>query len=170
MDLVPVARVVKPRGFKGEVWVERYREGFPEFRTASSVWAAGTGDPQRMTVADFFEYSKGAVLKLAEIGNHEDALALSGAELLLPASEVPPEGEDEFDTEAVVGFEVRDARRGILGTVTAVDPGPAYWTFVVRCDAGEAQVPAVKGLGVRLDKAAGVLSVDLPDGYPGVDD
>ncbi len=169
MDLVPVARIVKPRGFRGEVWVDRYREGFPEFQAGSPVWVERGGAPRRLTVSEFFVYAKGAVLRLEGVDGPE-AESLAGAELLLPAGEVPPEGPDEFDTEDVVGFAVRDRRRGVLGEVEAVAPGQAYWTFLVKGPACDAEIPAVAGLGVRLDKAARVLEVDLPEGYPGVDE
>ncbi len=169
MDLVPVARIVKPRGFRGEVWVDRYREGFPEFPAGSAVWV-GTGEaPRRLTVSEFFEYAKGAVLRLDGVDG-PGAESLAGAELLLPADQVPEEGPDEFDTEDVVGFAVRDRKRGVLGAVEAVAPGQAYWTFLVKGPSCDAEIPAVEGLGVKRDKAGRVLEVDLPDGYPGVDE
>lgn len=168
MRLVPVARIGKPRGFKGEVWVHPYREGFPLLTAGDEVWIGEGPDARKAVVKEYFSYAKGTVLHLEGFGGEKEALAASGHELCLPSEMVPEEGEGTFDTEEVVGWEVEDKNRGRVGRVRAVRPGPAYWTFLAESPAGEFEVPAVRGLGVRLDKERKILSTDLPPGYPGV--
>jgi 16S rRNA processing protein RimM len=168
MDLVAVARIRKPRGVRGEVWLDRFKESFPDLRAGESVWIEEKGGPRPLTVEGFFTYTKGAVLKLEGVDKPESAEALSGRQVLLPAEKVPAEGPDEFDTEEIVGYEVRDRARGVLGTIARVIPGPAYWIFHVSAPGVELEIPAVKGLGVRLDKGARRLEVELPEGYPGL--
>ena len=49
-----------------------------------------------------------------------DAEALAGAELWMPAAEIPPLPAGTFYRHDLVGCEVRDARDGVVGRVTAV--------------------------------------------------
>jgi len=168
MDLVAVARIGKPRGVRGEVWVDLFWKALPGLRAGGTVWVDSGGGPRAAAVEEFFEYSKGSVLKLEGVDKPEAAKELCGLELFMPSGEVPAEGPDDFDTEEVVGYEVRDDGRGRLGTVASVSSGPAYWTFHVRAAGAEFEIPAVKGLGVRLDKVARRVDVDLPEGYPGL--
>lgn len=168
MDLVPVARIGKPRGVRGEVWLNRYRRGFPRELAGRQVWLSRAGEVVSAQVEGFFEYAKGCVLKLEGIDRVESARPLCGEELLIPRESVPEQGPDEFDAEEVIGFRVLDRRRGEIGRVAAVQEGPAYWLFVVRSGDREVEIPAVKGLGVVLDRADAAISVDLPDGYPGL--
>ena len=171
MNLVPVAKILKPRGFKGEVWVERYRDGFPSFAPGGQVWVPSKAQEAPLLVEGFFEYAKGCVLKLAGVDGSVGAEAFSGFELCLPEDQVPRDGPDEFEAGEVVGWTLVDARRGVLGRVTGVVPGPAYWVFGAEGPLGqEIEVPAVKGYGVELCRDRREIKVDLPDGYPGVDD
>jgi 16S rRNA processing protein RimM len=171
MTLVAVAKLLKPRGVKGELWVDRYREGFPEFLPGSSLWLSADASEEARTVEGFFEYAKGSVLKLQGVDRPEAAGVLAGREVFLPEETVPEDGPDEFEPGGVVGWPVRDARRGTLGQVAEVVEGPAYWSFLLTGPGGnEIEVPAVKGYGVVIDKGRGEISVDLPEGFPGVDD
>lgn len=168
MDLVPVARIGKPRGVRGEVWLDRYREGFPQALAGKEVWLGAASGPVRAEVEGLFEYAKGCVLKLKGVDRVESARPLCGEELLLPRGEVPEQGPDEFDVEEVVGFRILDRTRGEIGRVTGVRRGPTYWVLVAAGRSSEVEIPAVKGLGVKIDSAGGTFSVDLPEGYPGL--
>jgi len=171
MNLVAVAKLLKPRGVRGELWVDRYREGFPEFLPGSSLWLSDDASQDARTVEGFFEYAKGGVLKLQGVDKPEAAGELAGREVFLPEELVPEDGPDEFELGEVIGWPVMDARRGMLGQVAEVVEGPAYWTFLLTGPGGgEIEVPAVKGYGVAIDKERGEMSVDLPEGFPGVDD
>ena len=171
MNLVPVAMIIKPRGFKGEVWVERYRDSFPPFTPGSEVWVPSEDEKTPLLVEGFFEYAKGCVLKLAGVDGTDRAEALSGLELFLPKELVPEDGPDEFEPGEVAGWTMVDSRRGPVGRVTGAVPGPAYWVFLVEGPRGdEIEVPAVKGYGVELCRDQREIRVNLPEGYPGVDD
>ena len=171
MNLLAVAKILKPRGVKGEVWVDRYREGFPEFPAGCMVWLSPDPGEGPRRVQGFFEYDKGCVLKLEGVDKPEAAQTLSGREIYLPAEMVPPDGPEEFEPGEIVGWNVIDGRRGPIGHVTGAFEGAAYWTFLVEGPRGrEIDIPAVKGYGVVIDRERGEIRLDLPEGYPGVDD
>ncbi len=169
MDFVPVARILKPRGVRGQVWLERLREDAPGLEAGDEVMVGAPGAYRALRVEECFEYAKGTVLKLEGIERMEAAQELSGLEVAVDAPGLAQDGPYLFDTSEVVGFTLRDASRGALGEVIEVRQGPAYWVFVVRGRAGEFEVPAVKGLGVSVDREGREVLADLPVGYPDVD-
>lgn len=170
-DLVAIARIGKPRGVRGQVWLDLYRpdlEGLlAEEGRAVSLDAPGAAGPYR--VATFFCYAKGAVLGLEGVTTFEAAQALLGAQVLLPPEAVPPDPPGTFDVEEVLGWQVVDARRGPLGTVRGVQEAGEYWVLDVEAPGGTVEIPAVEGLGVEVDREGRAFHVDLPPGWPGVD-
>ncbi len=170
MKWIAVARIGKPRGAKGDLWLEPYGPGEIPLRAGETV---GVGKESalfsRYEVKECFEYVKGVVLKLEGVENPQAAGKLKGLELFMSEGRVPESSPDIFDTEGVRGFQVMDVKRGRIGAVEGVRQGRAYWVFLVDTPAGVVEVPAVKGLGVRVDTENEVVETDLPDGYPVVD-
>jgi len=151
------------------MWVEPYREGLEEKTAGEPVWAGSSAEGARaLPFKEFFTYAKGSVLALDGVKTPEEAEGLRGLEIFLPEEAVPSEDPDAFFTDEVLGLSVTDARRGRIGTVVGVDAGKAYWVIRARGEGGEFEVPAVKGLGVAVDRSGGAVRVDLPDGYPGL--
>lgn len=168
---VSVARLRGPRGARGQMWVEPYREGLETLAAGETLWAAPPGGNLRpFTLREFFVYAKGAVLHVEQVSTVEGAREMEGWEVFLPAERVAADSPDAFFTDEVEGFVVEDLRRGGIGTVTGVSEGPAYWIFHARGPRGELEIPAVKGLKVEVRKEARTVRVDLPDGYPGLEE
>ncbi|MCI4397559.1 MAG: hypothetical protein JHC34_01845 [Acidobacteria bacterium] len=168
--MVPVARVVKTRGYRGGLWVEPYLENLAPVLNGADVWAGPDEGARPYRVVEYFRYSKGSVLRLDGIETLKAAEPLLGREILVAEGALPKDGALSFDTQEVVGWSVVDESRGTLGEVKDVRRGPAYWLFDVKTARGEMEIPAVTGLGVTLRKEERLVAVNLPAGYPGVDD
>lgn len=168
---VSVARLRGPRGVRGQMRVEPYREGLEALAPGETLWAAPPGgNLEAFTLREFFVYAKGCVLQVEQVESVEGARRLAGWEVFLPAERVCPDSPDAFFTDEVEGFVVEDLRRGGIGTVTSVSEGPAYWILHAQGPRGELEIPAVKGLGVEVRKESRTVRVDLPDGYPGLEE
>jgi ribosomal 30S subunit maturation factor RimM len=151
------------------MWLDLYRDDLGLFEAGEVVrLGMSEGAAEAFEVEECFSYAKGTVIKLEGVDLPEDARVHMGAEIFLPEDRVPQDGPDVFDTREVVGYAVQDRTRGRIGSVTSVSQGPAYWIFHVESDGLNVEIPAVRGLGVELDKTARILNADLPDGYPGL--
>jgi len=170
LNWVPVARILKARGVKGEVWVEFLVDGLDGFEEGDALTLEADGVSRPARVERFFRYSKGAVLKLQEIRSREDADRATGSLLLLGEDAVPEPDASSFDLDAVLGYRMIDARRGEIGAVTDVFEGTEYWILRGEGPLGPFEVPAVHGLSVGFDDEARLVSMDLPDCWPGVDE
>lgn len=170
---VPIARIGKPRGVRGQVWVSLYREDLSNLLSPGSgaeVFLSGPHAPEPFRVETFFEYAAGAVLGISGVSTFEAAEKLRGREVLLPGDAVPPERPDSFDIEEVVGWVAEDAVRGEIGTICGAHRASDYWVLEVETPHGVAEVPAVAGLGVELQREARKFKMDLPSGWPLVDE
>jgi 16S rRNA processing protein RimM len=170
MDLVPIARILKARGVKGEVWLASYREELPPLDSGDIVYVGSRESVLPMRVEHLFEYSKGLVLKLEGMGDPDQARGIRDQEVWLPEDRVPEDPEGTFDTGEILGFSVVDAARGRIGTVSDTAEWAAYWVLMVDGDRGEFTVPMVKGYRLEIDSEQRRITVDLPSPWPGLDE
>jgi 16S rRNA processing protein RimM len=107
-------------------------------------------------------------LKLRGIETITAAETLRGVDVVIPRSEAPPLAEGEFFVADVVGLRAVTTTGRALGTVAEVLSTGANDVYVVRGDAGEVLIPAIRDVVTSIDPAAGVLQVEplpglLPD-------
>jgi 16S rRNA processing protein RimM len=107
-------------------------------------------------------------LKLRGIDTMTAAETLRGVEVVIPRSEAPPLAEGEFFVADVVGLRAVTTTGRALGTVAEVLSTGANDVYVVRGDAGELLIPAIRDVVTSIDPVVGVLQVEpipglLPD-------
>jgi 16S rRNA processing protein RimM len=107
-------------------------------------------------------------LKLRGIETITAAETLRGVDVVIPRSEAPPLAEGEFFVADVVGLRAVTTTGRALGTVAEVLSTGANDVYVVRGDAGELLIPAIRDVVTSIDPAAGLLQVEpipglLPD-------
>ncbi len=85
-----------------------------------------------------------------------DRRVARGAALEVPRSALAPTGDDEYYVFQLVGLEVSEEGRGLLGTVTDVAPGVA--NDVLELDSG-LLLPMVEECVLSVDLDAGKIVV-----------
>ena len=160
-----VGRVARAHGNRGEVIVNLETD-FPEARFAPGreliVEAGGRTERRRITSARF-QHGR-PVLALEGIATMNDAEALAGAELKIPAADAGALPENTYYRHDLVGCEVRDAGGRVVGRVTRVDGTLDRSLLAVETPRGEALIPLVAGICVRVDPAAKIIVIDPPGG------
>jgi 16S rRNA processing protein RimM len=81
-------------------------------------------------------------------------------DVLIPSSEAPPLAEGEFFVADVVGLRAVTTSGRALGIVAEVISTGANDVYVVRGDAGEVLIPAIRDVVTSIDPAAGVLRIE----------
>lgn len=157
-----------PRGVKGELFVRLYdrKESLPG--EGEEIFCLNRNTFEPLKVERSFSYEKGSVLKLQPVKDRNEAEAFKGREFFVEGVEV--ESEESFMSDEAIGLDIMDGRRGIIGTVTGFIELPSYTLMLGKGKKGVFEVPVVKGLGVRIDRKSKIIIVELPSGYPGVDD
>lgn len=164
-ELLLVGRVARAHGNRGQVIVnpetdfagERFRVG-----QVLLVGPAERSSPRRITAARFHQGRP--VIALEGIGTMNDAEALAGADLWMPASALPPLPAGTFYRHDLVGCEVRRASGAVVGRVTDVHGPIDRSCLVVEGQRGEVLIPLVDHICVRVDPPARVIVIDPPEG------
>ena len=187
---VAVARILRPRGTKGEVAVELLTD-FPErLARVPRIYLAdstGGGEPQAHEVASFWidQNHKGrAVFRFAGIESISQAEQLRGGELLLPIEERIQLPAGMYFVTDLIGCAVFD--RGFAEPAVASSPcsmatAPVFLgkvtqvefvgesqagTPLLRVDSpqGELLIPLAQDICFHIDVAARRIDVQLPEG------
>lgn len=167
---VPLGRVVKTHGLKGEVSVAVAADlpfALPE---GIEVWFV----PPPTTIRGGFIKGvrpgpKGPLVKISGVDSPEAAYALCGTQMLAKRQDIPAEWfedvEPEFDAE---GMTVRDEAHGVLGEVVETIVTGANDVWVVEGPFGQVLLPVIDDVVLEIDEDAGdILVYVLPGLMPG---
>jgi 16S rRNA processing protein RimM len=166
---VTLARILRPRGLRGEVAAEILTD-FPErLPKLSEVWLAGGRSAPRLVRVQrcWLSPSRGgqAVFHFADINSVEDAEPLRGLEVQVPIEERAELAAGNYFVGDLIGCEVWEAgASSVLGSVRDVEfPGGAALLAVDTRD-GEVLVPLAAEFCLRIDIPAKRIEVTLPEG------
>ena len=166
---VTLARILRPRGLRGEVAAEiltDFPERLPKLR---EVWLAdGRGAPRRVRVQRcWLSPSRGghAVFHFADIDSPEAAESLRGLEVQVPIEQRARLAAGSYFVSDLVGCEVWETgASSALGSVRDVEfPGGAPLLSVDTRE-GEVLVPLAAEFCVHIDVKAKRIDVALPEG------
>jgi 16S rRNA processing protein RimM len=167
-DLLLIGRVARAHGNRGQVIVNPETDFAEDRFRVGQVVLVGPHErpmPRRITAARFHQGRP--VVALDGVETMNDAEALAGADLWLPAAQIPPLPAGTYYRHDLVGCEVRDGRGGpmqLVGLVTAVHGPIDRCHLVVAGVRGEVLIPLVEHICVTIDPAARVIVIDPPEG------
>jgi 16S rRNA processing protein RimM len=164
-DLLLVGRVARAHGNKGQVIVNPETD-FPEERFAAGhvLVVEQQGRTVERRIASVRFHQGRPVLGLEGVATMDDADALAGAELKVPAAELAPLPEQTYYRHDLVGCEVRTTGGAVVGNVAGVEGPLERSLLVVASPRGEVMIPMIDGIVARVDVAKRQIVVDPPDG------
>ena len=166
---VTLARILRPRGLRGEVAAEVLTD-FPErLPSLREVWLAdGRSAPRRVEVQRcWLSTSRGgqAVFHFEGVENLEAAGRLRGCEVQIPLEQRAKLDPGNYYVGDLIGCEVWEAgAMEPIGTVRDVEFPGGVPLLAVETSEGEVLVPLATEFCVRIDVQAKRIDVALPDG------
>jgi 16S rRNA processing protein RimM len=164
-ELLLVGVVARAHGNKGQVIVNPETD-FPDARFAVGnvlvVEHAGTTTERRIASVRFQQGRP--IVAFDGVETMNDAEALAGAELKMPASALAPLPARTYYRHELVGCEVKDTAGHVIGRVTGVEGPLEQSRLVVESERGEVLIPMVEGICVRVDPGSRVIVVNPPEG------
>jgi 16S rRNA processing protein RimM len=166
---VTLARILRPRGLRGEVVAEiltDFPERLPKLR---EVWLAdGRSAPRQVRVQRcWLSPSRGGqvVFHFADVTSIEDAERLRGLEVQVPIEQRARLEAGNYFVSDLVGCEVWEAgASSALGSVSDVEfPGGAP-LLAIDTSKGEVLVPLAAEFCIHIDVKAKRIDVTLPEG------
>jgi 16S rRNA processing protein RimM len=177
---VTVARILRPHGRRGEVACEILTDFPQRFKSLKFAELRGVrGEPRRVGVRScWLSQSRGgqAIFLFEGSDSIDDAEKLVGLEVQIPLSERMPLPAGSYYITDLAGCEVREAfvsspageagaAIGIVRDVQIAGENVAGTPLlVVDTPNGEMLIPLAQDICVRVDTAARVIEVVLPEG------
>ena len=104
------------------------------------------------------------VLKFEGVDTVEDAQALRGEFLSIPAEDLAPLPEGEYYHYQIIGLEVWTTGGQFLGHIVEVMETGSNDVYVVRSDDGEALIPATEDVVQSIDLERGRMEIEAIPG------
>jgi 16S rRNA processing protein RimM len=166
---VTLARILRPRGLRGELAAEILTD-FPErLPRLQEVWLAdGRSAPRRTQVRRcWLSTSRGgqAIFHFDGIENVEAAERLRGCEVQIPLEERVKLAPGNYYVGELIGCEVWEAgATAAMGAVRDVEFPGGVPLLAVETSEGEVLVPLAQEFCIRIDVNSKRIDVALPEG------
>jgi 16S rRNA processing protein RimM len=164
-DLVAIAKIVKPRGLRGEVSADVLTD-FPErFDGLEKVVAVLPNGARRDLKIKDFRFQKNRILLLfEEIDSIEAADTLRDVEICVPESETVELDEDEFFDWQLENCEVETVEGEKLGLVKEIMRTGGTEILVVAGAEKEFLIPFAASVCTEVDIENKLIVLDAPEG------
>jgi 16S rRNA processing protein RimM len=159
-ETVVVGRVLRSHGIRGEVVVEPYSDVPERFDPGAELLLAG----RPVTVATVRPHRGGLLVRFERVLDRDVADTLRGGLLEIARDAVPEAPEETWYYFELVGCRCHDRREGDLGNVTDVIEDGGGVLLDVRAGGRRLLVPFVRAFVRRVDREAGRIELDLPEG------
>lgn len=163
-DWITVARLVRPRGIRGELVAEAGDYTPDQFLAFPRVLAR-PGD-RELSIVEARAHQHRLLLKFDGIDTPEQAETLRGAELCIAREHRPALAADEYYFSDLKGCRMVDYVTGAeIGTVSdCLECGGPILLQVQLAGGGEALVPLARAICREVDVAARRIRAELPAG------
>ncbi len=175
-DWLEIGKIVAPQGLSGELRVYPDSD-FPErFEQPGKRWLLRPGQtepqPIELLAGRYISNKNLYVIKLAGVENCNQAEELRGCKLMVPASDRPQLGENEYHVLDLIGLEVfMQASGELVGTVVDIIPA-GNDLLEVKLDESFATdkkqktvlIPFVEAIAPVVDLQTGRIEITPPAG------
>jgi len=164
-DLVAIARIVKPRGLRGEsvaVVLTDFPERFDGLERVTAVMPKG--ERLDLKIEDSWFQKNRIVIKFEGYDSVEAAETLRNADICIAESEAVELETDEFFDWELTGCRVETINGENVGTVREVMRTGGTEILVVAGDEKEFLIPFAETICVEVDVDRKVIKIDPPEG------
>ena len=164
-ELVTIAKIVKPRGLRGELVAELLTD-FPErFENLKKVIGVRPDGGRRdLRIEDAWFQKDRVVLRFEGIDSIEQADTLRDIEICVPQSETVELDADEYFDWQLEGCEVKTNDGERIGKVREVMRTGGTENLVVDGDGRDYLIPFAGSICTEVDVEGKLIRVDLPEG------
>jgi 16S rRNA processing protein RimM len=160
---VPLGRVMKAHGLKGEVSVAPATDLPFVLPEGLEVWLVPPPAGVRSGRVEAVRPGpRGPLVKISGVDDIGLAQSLIGSELVARADDLPPEWLEPIEEEGdVIGYGVLDTERGDLGEIVEIIVTGANDVWVVDGPFGEVLLPVIDDVVLAVDDAEKSIRVRL---------
>lgn len=143
-DFIPIGKVVKTHGIKGELKVLALSDIPDRLKNISSIYSIKNGNLEKLTISYCHLNKNLAIIRFKEINSISCAERLVGSSLCIKDETLFSLPKNRYYIHNLVGLEVYDESKNRIGRLKEVWQLPANDVFVVEEGDKETLFPAVK--------------------------
>jgi len=164
--LVAIGEITRPHGLRGEVRVTPLTDRPERFARVTDcvLWDVTRDQRECRRITASRPHGRALVVALAGCESAEQASALVGRLLALPAADALPLPTGHFYRWQLEGCQVTTDEGDAIGTIVRVEESAAHDLWVVRGAAREHLIPAVSEIVVEVDLTARRVVIRPPQG------
>lgn len=160
-----VGRIAKVHGLRGEVNVVLDVDYPEDYEGLEHLFLEQKGRLAPFFLEHFVIQPGGkALAKFEDLNSLEQVESLVGSEVFLPLAELPELKEDQYYYHELIGFEVFDETKGLIGPVQIIYDLETQDLLGVTHQGKEVLIPIQDGIIQKVDKAAKKVYCQLPEG------
>ena len=161
---IVIGQITGSHGIRGELRITVLTDFPQRYQAGTTVFLGDTKSATPVEITSVRPHKDRLLVMLAGVTDRTSAESLRNRFLVIPAEEAMPLGEGENYVHDLVGLTVETTEGERLGKLTDILFTGANDVYVVRGDAGEILIPALKTVVDQIDLKQGKLVVTLPDG------
>ncbi|MCS6968924.1 MAG: ribosome maturation factor RimM [Cytophagales bacterium] len=163
-DCFELGYLTKPYGLDGELVAVFDVDDLTPYEDLKMVFVDIKDNlvPYEVEWLEFMD--KKIIIKLDGIDTVEQANLLKGKTLYLPLSQLPPLEEGQFYYHDIIGYQVHDETKGILGKIKLVYTLQVQDLIAVDHNGVEIMIPVNDVFILRVDHQARTMYTRLPEG------
>lgn len=142
-DLVPLGKLLKPKGLNGELRVLVFNELDTSMDIGTELWIKTKDGYIKRTIEKIQIADKKSVVKFMNCDNRSEAEHIHGKDFFLPRTKFKKLGSNEYYLVDLVGSQVFDENKKNLGIIIDILAMPSQHLIVVKSDDGEILIPHV---------------------------
>ena len=164
---VPVGRVVRAHGFRGAVKIFSYGDTLGSLKPGDCLYFKSESDSfyKPLRILKVQRQKRLWIVHFREVTTEEQARAMMGVEIALPADKLPDTEEGEYYYFQLIGLQV-ETKEGIqVGKITGIMETGAHDVYMVTTDSGrEVLIPAVAEIISEVNLERKKMIIDPPKG------
>ena len=163
--MVPMGKLLKPQGLKGEMRLCVFNEVDSVLKAGMEVWVKlGSGQYSNYIIQLLEIFGKKSRIKFSGCDSREDAHQLNGLNFSIPRSDFIPLNDAEFYLVDLIGCDVLDENRNNIGLVIDTMSFSNQNLIVVETNKKEVLIPFVDAHVSLFDNKKNILIVKDVEG------
>lgn len=140
-DLIPLGKILKPRGLKGELKAFLYNKSSRTLTEEINIWLKIKNKYNIVNIEYLKEYNKYIIVKFRDINCREDAEKILNRRIYVSRNDFPD--SSTFYLVDLIGFVVRDKSGNIYGKVKDVINLPTNNSLLIDYNDKEILIPII---------------------------
>lgn len=162
-DCYKVGYITRPHGLRGEVTAILTEP--IDLHEVGSLLIEFKNSLVPFFIEAFSDRGDKTFFKFEEVDSAEKSESLKGCNIYLPKSIRPKLKRGQFYDDEVIGFNVEDKGKGLLGLVTEVSANGPNRLLAVRYKEKQVLIPVNAPFIISTNKTKKLIVVDLPEGF-----